>query len=89
MERIARRQVVISIPVGRCHQQAYGGNPYQAHTVRGSGLRGMGGLIAQETSPLPDWLRLVANAAWILASPFSYCFPRVGGNMVCIKKLRS
>ena len=101
MERIARRQVVISIPVRRCHQQAYGPNPYQAHhstwlpqgfrrlgyTARGSGLRGMGGLIAQETSPLPEWLRLVANAVWILASPFSYYFPRVGDNMVCVKNI--
>jgi len=105
MEDIARRQVVISTPVGRCPQQAYDGNPHQAHrstwlpqdfrrlgyTVRGSGLRGMGGLVAlaQETSPLPEWLRLVANAVWMLASPFSYYFPRIGGAMVCVKNIRS
>ena len=102
---IARRQVVISTPVGRCPQQAYDGNPHQAHrstwlpqdfrrlgyAVRGSGLRGMGGLVAlaQETSPLPEWLRLVANAVWMLASPFSYYFPRIGGAMVCVKNIRS
>jgi len=101
MEAIARRQVIISTPVGQCEQQAYDGNPHQAHkstwlpqdfrrlgyTVRGSGLRGTGGLVAQETSPLPEWLRLVANAVWMLASPFSYYFPRIGGNMVCIKNI--
>ena len=101
MEAIARRQVIISTPVGQCGQQAYDGNPHQAHhstwlpqdfrqlgyAVRGSGLRGMGGLIAQETSPLPEWLRLVANAVWILASPFSYYSPRIGGNMVCVKNI--
>lgn len=102
MERIARRQVIISTPVGRCHQHAYDSNPYQAHkstwssqdfsrlgyTVRGSGLRGMGGLIAQETSPLPEWLRLLANAVWMLATPLSYYLPQIGGgSMVCIKNL--
>jgi hypothetical protein len=55
--------------------------------VRGSGLRGMGGLISQETSPLPEWLRLVANAVWMLATPFSYYSPRIGGNMVCVKNI--
>ena len=103
IELIARRQVIISTPVGACHQDEYDGNPHQAHrstwlprdfrglgyTVRGTGLRGMGGLIAQETSPLPEWLRLAANAVWMLASPFSYYFPEIGGGMVCIKKLRS
>jgi len=93
MERIARRQVIISTPVGRCHQHAYDSNPYQAHkstwssqdfsrlgyTVRGSGLRGMGGLIAQETSPLPEWLRLLANAVWMLATSLSYYLPQIGG----------
>lgn len=103
IELIACRQVIITAPVGRCHQEEYDANPHQAHkstwvpqdfrrlgySVRGSGLRGMAGLIAQETSPLPEWLRLVANAVWILASPFSYYFPEMGGSMVCIKKLRS
>jgi len=101
IELIARRQVLITAPVGRCHQEEYDRNPYQAHkstwvpqdfrrlgyTVRGSGLRGMGGLIAQETSPLPGWLRFVANGVWMLASPFSYYFPRIGGNMVCVKNI--
>jgi SAM-dependent methyltransferase len=101
MEERARRQVIITAPVGHCHQEEYDGNPYQAHrsawtpedfrqlgyAVRGSGLRGMGGLVAQETSPLPEWLRLVANAVWMLGTPFSYYFPRIGGNMVCIKNL--
>ncbi len=102
MEAIARRQVIISTPVGQCQQHAYDGNPYQAHhsswmpqdfhglgyTVRGSGLRGVGGLISQETSPLPEWLRFLANAIWMLATPFSYYFPRMAGNMVCVLDIR-
>lgn len=103
MEAIACRQVIISTPVGQCEQYAYDGNPYQVHhsswtpqdfrrlgyTVRGSGLRGMGGLIAQETSPLPEWLRLLANAIWMLATPFSYYFPSIAGNMVCVMNIRA
>lgn len=102
IEAIARRQVIISTPVGQCEQYPYDGNPYQAHhsswmpqdfrrlgyTVRGSGLRGMGGLISRETSPLPEWLRLLANAIWMLATPFSYYFPRIAGNMVCVMNIR-
>lgn len=99
MENIARRQVIITVPVGRCRQDEYDGNPYQAHhsawmpadfrrlgyTVRGTGLRGFGGLISEETSPLPQWLRLLANAVWMLASPFSHYVPRIGGGMVCVR----
>jgi SAM-dependent methyltransferase len=102
MEAIARRQVIISTPVGQCEQQAYDGNPHQAHhsswmpqdfrrlgyTVRGSGVRGMAGLISKETSPLPEWLRLLANAIWILSTPFSYYFPRIGGTTVCVMNVR-
>lgn len=102
MERVARRQVILTTPTGHCEQHPYDGNEYQAHRsawtpavlrrlgyrVRGSGLRGMGGLIARENSPLPDWLRLLANAVWMIATPFSYFLPEVGGGMVCVKKIR-
>jgi glycosyltransferase involved in cell wall biosynthesis len=101
MEGIARRQVVITVPTGHCHQVEYDGNPYQAHhsswmpedfrrlgyTVRGAGLRGFGSLISRETSSLPEWQRLLANAVWVLASPLSHYFPRMGGGMVCVKNV--
>lgn len=55
IEKIARRQVIISTPVGRYQQGTLGGNPHQAHKsiwhpaelkclnykVRGHGLRGL------------------------------------------------
>lgn len=102
MESVARQQVIITTPVGHCHQHAYDGNEYQAHRsawtpralrrlgyrVRGSGLQRMGGLIARETSPLPEWLRLLANAVWMAATPVSYYIPEIGGGMVCIKDIR-
>jgi hypothetical protein len=31
IERIARRRVIITAPVGRCHQEEYDANPHQAH----------------------------------------------------------
>jgi hypothetical protein len=46
----------------------------------------MGGLIARENSPLPDWLRLLANAVWLAATPLSYFLPEIGGSMVCLKE---
>jgi SAM-dependent methyltransferase len=99
IERIARRQVIITTPVGHCAQHPYDDNEYQAHRsawtpgalrrlgyrVRGSGLRGMGGLIAQENSPLPEWLRFVANVVWMAATPLTYCLPGLAGSMVCVK----
>lgn len=102
MERVARRRVILTTPVGRCQQHPYDGNEHQAHRsawtpgalrrlgyrVRGSGLRRMGGLIAKETSPLPDWLRLLANAVWMAATPFSYYLPEIGGSMVCLKRVQ-
>jgi len=101
LERLAGRQVILTTPVGRCDQHPYDGNEYQAHRsawtpaalrglgyrVRGSGMRGMGGLIARENSPLPDWLRLLANAMWLAATPLSYFLPEIGGSMVCLKEV--
>ncbi len=103
MERVARRQVILTTPVGHCDQHPYDGNEYQAHhsawtpaalrrlgyTVRGTGLRGLGGLIAWENSPLPERLRLLANAIWLAATPLSYFVPEVGGGMVCLKRVAS
>ncbi len=102
MECVARRQVILTTPVGRCDQHAYDGNEYQAHRsawtpsalrglgyrVRGSGLRGFSGLIARENSPLPELLRLLANAVWMVATPFSYFLPEIGGGMVCVKQVQ-
>jgi len=103
LEAIARLQVIITTPVGNCEQKPYDGNPHQVHwstwtptdfrnsgySVYGSGLRGLAGMIARETSPLPEVLRLVANGIWMVASVFSYHFPWIGGEMVCIKSIGS
>jgi SAM-dependent methyltransferase len=98
MEEIARKQVVISTPVGVYNQKAHDNNPHQEHRhfwtpdemrrlgykVRGCGLRNVGNIPRGHTIALKA-LFLLANAVWVLASPLVYYFPRLGGDMVCIK----
>lgn len=102
MERIARRQVIVTTPLGRYRQGAYDGNPYQEHKhiwtlgelrrlgykVKTLGLRNMGG-----EGGLPQHLPLVGpllgNIVWVLAGPLTRFFPGLAGEMVCIKRLKA
>jgi SAM-dependent methyltransferase len=100
MEDIARRQVIVTTPVGHHDQHGYDGNPYQEHhhiweprelrllgyCVLGHGLRGLGGMSGVQ-SPLPRALRPLVDVAWVLAGPVVRYFPSLAGNMVCIKRL--
>jgi SAM-dependent methyltransferase len=100
LEQIARRQVIISTPVGAHHQHDYDGNPYQEHKyiwqpgelkrlgyrVIGHGLRGLGGMSGIQ-SPLPRMLRPLVDLAWILAGPVASIRPECAGNMVASKSL--
>jgi SAM-dependent methyltransferase len=100
MERIAKRQVVLSTPVGKYKQEAYDENPHQEHKyiwspkemkalgykVIGIGVRNLCGKAGIQ-SPLPTPLRLLINIIWVLAGPFVYFLPRLAGDMVCTKYL--
>lgn len=102
MEEIARRQVIITTPLGKYDQASYDGNPAQQHRYLLSppemkemgyrvvtlGLRNLGG-DSGLASRLPGSLRLVSDGAWVLAGPFTRCFPRWAGEMVAIKNLMS
>ncbi len=99
MERVARRQVIITCPAGSHPQHAFDGNPHQEHKhvwqpgdmemrgyqVRGAGLRNTAHLMSGQ-SPLPA-LRPFALALWLLASPITYWMPQWAGYMVCTKRL--
>lgn len=100
LERVARRQVIISTPVGVYRQKAHDGNPHQEHkyfwslremrsfgySVRGCGLRGVGN-VPRGYSLHIKLLYLSAVAVWVLASPVAYFLPSLAGDMVCVKNL--
>lgn len=100
MEEIARRQVIISTPIGSHPQHEYDGNSYQEHRfvwrpaamrrlgyrVVGHGVRNLGAMAGVQ-SPLPKALRPLVHLAWIGAGPLVRFLPELGGDMVCIKRL--
>jgi len=100
MEEAARKQVIITTPVGQYEQQAYEDNPFQEHRhswnsrelerlgyeVKGVGIRGVSGdrKIACE---IPEILRPFYYMLWILAGVSTYHRPSYAGHMVCTKTL--
>lgn len=99
MEEIARKQVIISTPVGMHEQPALDGNPHQEHKstwspadlerigykVRGHGLLYWNRLAAY----IPKNIKPLAHVAVkMLASPFTYFFPSLGNDMVGIKNVK-
>lgn len=100
LEQIARRQVLISTPVGQHEQHEYDSNPWQEHRhiwepqqlralgyrVYGHGLRNLGGLSGLQ-SPLPRHLRPVMDFLWVAAGPLTHLRPEWAGNVVCVKRI--
>lgn len=102
MKAIARRQVIISLPVGRFPQHPeIGDDPYQEHKsswqpgelryygykIRGYGLPLFGGAHGL-LSRLPQPFSSIRKLIWILASSISYFAPELAGWMVCVKRLK-
>lgn len=100
LERMARRQVIFSTPVGEWEQHEFDGNAFQEHQhiwrpqamrergyrVWGHGLQRLGGLSGVQ-SPLPPPLRPLIDVFWVLAGVFTHSRPELAGNMVCVKEL--
>ncbi len=100
MERIAKRRIVLSLPVGTHIQHAYDDNPYQEHLsswapselrsrgykVRVNGIRGTVGEtgIGARISPLLSPLWRIFG---VLVGPVVNLLPQLGGHMVCNKEL--
>lgn len=101
LAEIARKQVILSTPVGAHKQDSFDGNPHQEHKyvwspqemrqlgyqVRGGGIRGLGGKSGIQ-SPLPRLLHPLVNIIWVSSGPLTYFLPSLAGDMVCHKKLR-
>lgn len=102
MEGIARKQVIISTPVGEYEQGPLEGNPHQQHKycwephelkekgykVRGVGIRGvMGeGALFSRLSKVIGAFRWVP---WLLAGPLVYYLPKLAGTQICWKHVKS
>lgn len=100
MERIARKQVILTTPVGKFEQEEQELNPYQKHRsswlpaelksrgyrIRGYGLPLVGG---QEgfLARLPEPIQTGRRFVWVMASSFTYYLPELAGWMVCTKKI--
>lgn len=100
IERIARKQVVLTTPVGNYEQEVFDDNLHQEHKyiwspcemkeqgykTIGIGMRNLGGKSGIQ-SPLPGFLHPFVNFFWVLAGPVVYFAPGLAGDMVCIKKV--
>ncbi|MBI4333638.1 MAG: class I SAM-dependent methyltransferase [Chloroflexi bacterium] len=100
LEETARRQVIVSTPLGKYDQEAYDDNPAQLHRYLWSpqemkekgyrvvtlGLRNLGG-DSGLASRLPAALHLLSDGVWVLAGPFTRFLPRWAGEMVAVKNL--
>jgi len=94
LRKLARKQVIISTPVGVCHQEEIDNNPCQRHEsswnpeefkklgfkVRGSGLRRLYLKQGHFTSGF------IRNLAFSLSYvfPLAYFFPKLAFQMVCV-----
>ena len=103
MDRITKRQVLVTTDVGKCVQsQAIDGNPLQVHKYVWSinelkeldyKVFGIGGLLGWggETGIsrlLPTPFRWFINTVLqLLAGPILYFFPRYAGSALCVKNV--
>jgi SAM-dependent methyltransferase len=100
MEEVARKQVILLVPVGEWRQTSFGTNPYNRHVSlwypdefkkRGYKVRGyeVRNLCDQKgpVLPLTNVFPPITPLVWVLCGPFVYFLPRLAGNMVCVKNL--
>jgi SAM-dependent methyltransferase len=100
LERVAKKQVLLSMPVGKFVQHAHDSNPYQEHKsswfpsefrgrgyiIRGSAIRLVGGSEGF-LARLPQPLRVLRQVIWVFVSPLTYYSPRLAGWIVCSKSM--
>jgi ubiquinone/menaquinone biosynthesis C-methylase UbiE len=100
MEKVGRRQVILTTLVSKYEQHAYDNNPYQEHkyvwsmneikrlgyNIKGAGLKGIPGESGL-AHKIPSFLKLILHALWIIAVIFIYNRPEYAGHMICIRNL--
>lgn len=100
LERVSKRMTMISCPVGKWEQHAFGNNPYQEHkyiwtveelkskgfqNMNGVGLKGMSGRLWGTLLRSPvGWL---VGVLTLLGTIFSYHVPDIASNVVAWKEM--
>ena len=98
LERVSKWLVVISTPIGKCRQHAYDQNPFQEHRstwsvqdleargfkIRGKGLKGMNG--DRSNQLLPYFLQPLQYIIEVIATLFSYFFPKIAASAIAWKE---
>jgi SAM-dependent methyltransferase len=98
LERVAKRQILLTTPVGKYEQHPFEANPHQEHKyiwkprelkekgykVRGVGFKGMGGEGSWAVQ-LPSVLQPFRYLIYSLGTLFSYFFPEVACHIVAEK----
>ncbi|CAD6492193.1 MAG: Methyltransferase domain protein [Candidatus Argoarchaeum ethanivorans] len=97
MEKIAKKQVIITTPVGFLQQDPCDGNPHQEHKSGyypfefkkvGYNVSGFGVKISWWLTPSHSYLKkIIKRVLRVIFSPFSYYFPNLGERMICIKNI--
>ena len=96
LDRVARRQILVSTPVGKYEQHPFDGNPRQEHKhiwqvkelkersykIKGAGIKG---LPREEINS--RFLRLLREALYVVGGFFSYNFSRIACHMVAEKSI--
>jgi hypothetical protein len=102
IEKISRKQIIITTPVGKFERPPTGGNPWQEHKstysptelraygyqIWGYGLPMLGGDRGLITR-LPEPLASIKRFIWVLASVITYFAPELAGWMVATKSLKT
>jgi len=96
LERVAKKQILLTTPIGEYEQHAFDGNPYQEHkfiwtiqalrlqgyNIWGTGIKGL----PREEIKL-QFIRFIRDGAYALGGVFSYYLPQLACHIVAEKKL--
>ena len=100
MERVAKKMVVIAMPIGENEHHDYYGNPFEEHKyvwslneikekgyeVRGEGIKGLMSGDSWWTS-LPKFMRPLQYIAYIIGTLFSYHIPQIAEGVIAWRDL--
>jgi SAM-dependent methyltransferase len=98
---LARKQVIITTPLGKYEQNSYDSNPHQEHKyiwssreikklgykIKLLGLRGIGGEKGIGAN-IPEKLKFLVDILWVITGPLTFVLPFLAGEMVCTKNVQ-